>query len=217
MATVEAVLGTGREVILGFGSALFVSPEFMERELCNPRLGINSRIIASIAASESVALTYDQVARADAGGGLNVVFLSPCWWKTFGPAEFAEMMRLSASSCAEALAGYRLRRVVVELTGEMARALESTHAGGWRVIRDFPEADRALTIMTKEDSHTVAASIANTLFHYVEPVLGLRASDQQLLGVALEGATDPEVAAKLTLTVPAVKKRWLGSSRGSRR
>jgi hypothetical protein len=182
----------------------------MDRETLNPRLGINSRIIASIASNKSVALPYDQIARANAGAGLNAVFLTACWWKTSGPAEFIEMMRLSASSCSEALAGYRLRSALVELAGAQVRALDSTHAGGWRVIGNFPEADRALTILTKEDSHTVAASIANTLFHYDEPVLGLRASDQQLLGVALKGATDQEVAVKLNLTVPAVKRRWLG-------
>jgi hypothetical protein len=209
-AFVARVIEAANGRILGFGSSLFVSPEFMDREMLNPRFGINSRIVASIASHESVALPYDQIARANAGAGLHTVFLSACWWKTSGPAEFAEMMRLSASSCSEALAGYRLRSAVVELTGEQARALESTHAGGWRLIRDFPEADRALTILTKEDSLTVTASIASTLFHYDEPVLGLRASDQQLLGVAQKGATDREVAVKLNLTVPAVKRRWLG-------
>lgn len=195
--------------VIGFGSSVFVLPEFADNELADPRPHINSRIIASVVSRRSVVLSYDQVARANAQAGISTVFLSTVWWKTSTPAEFAEMMRVSAGSCAEAHAGYRLRKMLVELPLEFARQLLETHAGGIAIVREFPEIGRALAVFTKEASDRVTASVVSTIFHYVEPVLGFASRDQALLGVAVRGATDQEIAARLEISVAWVKKRWL--------
>ena len=200
---------TNRRHLLGFGSSVFVSQEFVDRELVNPRPCINSRIIASVASGESVVLDYDQVARANAGPGLNAVFLSTPWWKTSCPEEFAEMMTVSGVTCAEAHAGYRLRSALVDLSGEQTRAVMSVVSGGWRLIREFGETGRALVMLTRKASLTTVGSIVNVLFHFEEPVLDLHPTDQELLLAALKGATDDELAPRLSLSVSAVKKRWL--------
>src|SRR5262249_28849055 len=68
---------------------------------------------------------------------------------------------------------------------------------------------RALWVLTRADSLTVAASIINPLFHPREPVLQLRDADQQLLLAALSGLTDEELSSKLGISLTGVKKRWI--------
>ena len=46
------------------------------------------------------------------------------------------------------------------------------------------------------------------LFTYLEPVMRLRDTDQELLLAALDGLTDGQLADVLDLKLPALKKRW---------
>jgi DNA-binding CsgD family transcriptional regulator len=46
------------------------------------------------------------------------------------------------------------------------------------------------------------------LFQYREPVLRLRETEQDLLIAALTGLTDEELAIRLNLGLPSVKKLW---------
>jgi hypothetical protein len=46
------------------------------------------------------------------------------------------------------------------------------------------------------------------LFDYHKPALGLRRAEKQLLAEALKGGTDNEIAQRMNLSVPTVKKRW---------
>ena len=193
--------------ILGFGSSVFVTPEFVDLETRTPRPGINSRIIASIARGKSVVLGPREIARGNAWSGLDAVFLSAVWWKTSNAIEFSEMMMASAGSCVEAHAGYRIRSVMVELSGEQVRALGAGVAG-FDVIEEFLDVDRALVRQRKEDAAGVSTNVSNLLFQYREPRLHLRDSDQRILITALKGGTDQEVSIELGISVPAVKKRW---------
>ena len=47
------------------------------------------------------------------------------------------------------------------------------------------------------------------LFHYREPILRLRPSDQELLLAALDGMTDQELSDRLSLNLGTIKKRWI--------
>jgi len=193
--------------ILGFGSSVFVTPEFVDLETRTPRQSINSRILASIADGKSVVLGPGAIARANAGSGLDAVFLSVVWWNTSNAIEFSEMMMASAGSCVEAHAGYRIRSVMAELSGEQARSLGAGIAG-FDVIEEFRDVDRILARQRKEDAAGVSTNVSNLLFQYREPRLYLPVSSQQILITTLKGGTDEEVAMELRISVPAVKKRW---------
>lgn len=197
---------TGRPV-LGFGSSVFVTPEFIEAETRNPSPGINSRIIASVSAGQSVILDRQRVARGNGEAGLDVVFLSSPWWTTSNAVEFSEMMMASVCSCIEAHAGYRLRSAMVELSGQQVRALGSGLAG-FVLVKEFCEVDRALLTMRKESAAGMATDAANLLFHYLEPRLDFHDPEQMLLIAALQGATDQELSNELGVNVSTVKKRW---------
>jgi hypothetical protein len=203
---IEAEAPRGRRT-MGLGASVFVAPAFLEAEISNPRPGLNSRIIASLSNGHSVLLSEDQIARSNAGSGLDVVFLSFVWWSTATPLAFSEMLMSCVGSCVEAHAGYRLRSALVECPGEIMRAI-GRHSGDFEIIREFTDVDLVWMRMTRERASTVAASASNLLFQYREPILGLGASDQRLLLAALGGAVDRELAVELGLTLPAVKKRW---------
>jgi len=204
---IETALPDSGRRILGFGSSVFVTPEFMDLETRSPRPGINSRIIASVASGKPVVLGQRDIARANAGTGLDAVFLSSVWWDTSNEVEFAEMMMASAGSCVEAHAGYRMRSVMVELSGQQVRALGRGIAG-FDVVGEFRDVDRALVRQRKEDAAGVSTNVSNLLFQYREPRLYLRNPDQQILIEALKGATDLELSFELGISVAAVKKRW---------
>jgi hypothetical protein len=197
----------GRKTIRGLGSSVFVSPDFLAAEVSNPRPDINARIFASIAAGAPVILNRDQIARGNAGDGLDAVFLTAVMWPTSTPQEFTEMMTVSLSSCVEAHAGYRLRSVVAESPAGPFRAV-GTNSGDMEFVGSFDEIDRVLWRLTREGASTAIASFSNLLFQYREPVLGLRPVEQQLLAAALSKALDRELASKLGVTVATVKKRW---------
>jgi hypothetical protein len=193
--------------IVNFGASAFVRPEFLNAEIVDPRPGLNSRIIAGLAAGAPVLLTREEIATANAGNGLDAVFLSFVWWHTSTPIEFAEMMMACIGSCVEAHAGYRLRSATVECPGVVMRMIEG-HSGEFEIIREFKDLDVVWMRMTRERASVVAASASNLLFQYHAPLLGFSASEQQLLTAALGGAVDRELAASLGLTLPVVKRRW---------
>ena len=195
--------------VVGFGASVFVMPEFIDAEIRSPRAGLTSRIIASVAEGDRIVLDRRAIARANAGTGLEAVFIASAWWETATPLEFTDMLMASVGSCVDAHAGYRLRGATSEISGDQLR-LVGTHTGELEVLGVFPSADRALVRFTRERISTVAGSLSNRLFQYHEPLLGCSDAQQQLLMRAVDGATDRTLAADLHLTLTAVKRRWRG-------
>jgi hypothetical protein len=201
--------GSGEGRIIALGASVFVAPEFLCEELAGPRLGLSSRIIAKLAAGERVLLDQRQIARANAGPGLDVVFISLVWWQTTSQGEFSQLMMASIGSCVEAHAGYRVRSASMECPGEMQRTM-GMHSGQFEIVAEFPEADVVWMRITGEGASVAAASASNLMFQYRQPVVGFTASEQQLLQAAIRGALDRELADVLGITVSVVKKRWRG-------
>jgi DNA-binding NarL/FixJ family response regulator len=198
----------GHEFI-GFGASIIVSAAFADAEIANPRPDINSRIIASIDSGESVVATQRQVAQANAGQGVNVVILyGSCWrYEILNSAQSQEAQNLLARGFTEWHAGYRMRRILCETADAQARRyLENSIV--YEVLASFPEQQRTLFCMSRRSVEVVAGSLGNVLFSYREPVLRLSASDQELLLAATNGATDAELASRLSVSLSAVKARW---------
>jgi DNA-binding CsgD family transcriptional regulator len=195
--------------IVGCGMGVFVDPEFVDRELATPRPGLNARIIASIAAGDSVVLDRDAIASGNAGGGLDFVNLYGTWRDDIIDTDtLAEVQMLLGTSFVEAFAGFRFNRVLKEAIGaariELARA-----TGTYRLVAEFPENDSALVVVTPESARSAPYSLANRMYRYQAPILHLRPAEQALLLAALDGKTDAELSTDLGLSVEAIKKRWM--------
>jgi hypothetical protein len=201
-AVLESNGSQGRKI--GFGCSVFVTPEFADRELESPRPGINSRILASVIAGESVVRAESSLCNSNAA--LDVVILSCNYrYEAMNAEETMQAEMALPTAFAEMHIGYRLNRILVETVTERQRQVHES-GGVWRRVAEF--SGSSLLLLTVKDALSVSGSVAGPLFDYHEPVLGLRPTEKQLLVEALKGGTDKELAAQLNLSVPTVKKRW---------
>jgi hypothetical protein len=202
--------------IVAFAASVFVSEGFANSEICEPRPGLNGRIISSIDAGRPVVLSEAELRYGNTYDGLSQVILYSTWRKgRLTPELITEVELEFAKSYFELHAGYQVNRLLFEATN----AIDIEHAAStrvWRFISDFTEfrtrnpdntwnQDRALALITKTDP---LGPVAAFLFDYRKPVLRFRKADQQMLAFALEGLTDEELARALHLSLQAIKKRW---------
>jgi DNA-binding CsgD family transcriptional regulator len=203
-AMVETV-GAKRKKV-GFGCSVFVTPEFMDCELRRPQWGINGRILASVVCGEPVVRAESSL--YESNDALDVVILSCNYrYDAMNTEEIVKAEMMLPAAFAELHIGYRLNRILVETVSARQRQVHES-AGVWRVVAEYPECERAWLLLTVKDAVSVSGSLAGPLFDYHEPTLGLRDTEKQLLAEALRGGTDKELAAKLNLSMPTVKKRW---------
>ena len=209
LACNSAVVETGgakKKKKVGFGCSVFVTPEFMDRELKSPRPGINGRILASAVRGEPVVRAESSF--GDPNDALDVVVMSCNYrYDAMNAEETMQAEMALPTAFAEAHLGYRLNRILVETVTERQRRVHES-AGVWRTVMEYPECGRTWLLLTRAEALTVSGSVAGPLFDYHEPALGLRPAERQLLAEALKGGTDKELAMKLNLSLPTVKKRW---------
>lgn len=192
--------------MIGFAFSVFVTREFADQELGDPRPGMNGRIVASVANGKPVIWPEAELCETDEPMDL-VVMGGHLRYELLGPEETMQGEMMLPASFGEAHLGYRLHRVIVEtLTERHQRMIESS--GVWRKLAEYPQQKRALLMMTRDDAFSVSGSVAGPVFSYQKPVLRLRRLEKQLIAEALKGGTDKEIAASLNLSMPTVKKRW---------
>ncbi|MGI8990599.1 MAG: hypothetical protein ACR2I2_13600 [Bryobacteraceae bacterium] len=200
-----AIQGHG---LIGFGASVFISSAFANAEVANPRPDINTRIITGIHLGQSVLATRNEVARANAGVGVDVMILCGIWRdEIVNSEERYAVQSLLVSSFAEWHRGYRIRRIIHETADEAGRAF-LRRSVEYKPIVAFADIGRVIHMMTLESVKAYPGSLGNIIFNHNEPVLRLRHSDQQLLLAAIGGATDPELAIELGISASAVKARW---------
>ncbi|MCU1329690.1 MAG: hypothetical protein JWN34_5060 [Bryobacterales bacterium] len=205
---IESSSPSGEHRIVGFGASAIVSSSFADAEILHPRPDINSRVIANIVWRRPVLATRSEIACANAHRGVDVVVLCGVWLHDLlEPAEQQEVKTLLATSFVETHAGYRIRRILCETVDKPSREFVDRSIV-YDCIGDFPEAERAIHLMTAVSAGAVPGSLGNVLFNFREPVLCLRDSDQELLIAAVNGATDAELATELGASMSAVKGRW---------
>ena len=218
-AVIRSASPISGQSIVGFGASVFVSRPFARAEVANPMPGLNGRILESIDSGRSVVANYQQLREANTIGDLQLVILYGSWRKgLLTPDQVCQVQMLLAHSFQQLHAGFRVGRMLTELVDpedlQYACALPA-----WRILDRFDRfhrenhgpawnRHRGLAIVTRESAFADPGSIVTGLFHHREPTLRLRPGEQQLLEMALGGLTDEELAVKLYLTVPAIKRRW---------
>jgi hypothetical protein len=222
-ATRSAVVelrSNGHVEVVGFGLATFVKKPFADAELQHPRPGLNARLVESLINGHSVVATYDEVRRANTQGDLQQVILDTSWNDTLLNSDQRDAVRvLLGRAYQELYAGYHFGRILAE----MVDTLDLWHVRGHRSFEvvdrfdDFRQAnpdtmwnaDRALLAATSDtmrlDPHSVAAELFQ---HHRQPRFAFTRREQQLLEIALEGGDDASASDSLSVTVPAIKRRW---------
>jgi hypothetical protein len=206
---IESERAIGGHKIVACGMGVFVTKTFADREIENPRPGLNSRIIAGVASGESVLLSRTQIGSGNARDGVDFVNMYGTWREGIMTADqLAEAQALLGTSFVEHFAGYRFSRVLKEAIGH-SRIAMARATGTYRIVAEFQQAGSALAVVTRESALAAPYSVAATMYRYQPPVLRLRPAEQKLLAAALTGKTDAELSAELALSIEAIKKRWM--------
>jgi hypothetical protein len=194
--------------IIGFGSGVLVSAQFVDAEIATPRAYIASRVLASLEEGRSVLATSEMAARANAGDGVDVVILYNTYHADILDDEANQDVRMIfVNSLVYQLSGFRVSRILAETTTKPMEALHR-ESPEYQTIGEFEAIGHVIHLMTRKSVAALPGSMANPLFKSARPVLQLRNSDQELLLAALEGSTDHDLARQLGLTVSAIKARW---------
>ena len=207
-AVLEPGNGISGHRLVGFGASVLLSKTFANTELAHPQPDINARVIASLCSGTPALASPAEVARANSSDGVDILVLCGTWRDhILDDGEQQQAQTLLAASFVQQHAGYRIARVLCEAVDEQARAFIERSVV-YKPVASFPQAGRVLYLMTRDSAEAARGSLGNVLFDFREPVLRLRASDQQLLLAAIRGATDTELAKQLGVTLAAVKGRW---------
>lgn len=216
-ATSSVVIQADRPVhgstLVGFGSASFISRSFADDAVAHPRPGLNRRILMESAQGNSPILSARELKRDNTIGGLNLITMSG----TVRPAceDDPELVRqvslLLSRSFYEAHRGYRLQRLLFEVTEQVLR--QRPHRMRSSPILRYSQTGETsspigFVVVDHETAYSQEGSLFALLFDYHEPRLRLSSAEQELLEVATAGLTDRELADRLGLSVEAIRSRW---------
>lgn len=209
-AVVEDHRPGGRAKIVAFGASVFVSEDFAQQQMRDVKPGLHARVISHFVAHKSSILSLEHIGFDNAEDGLSLVVLAGRWAQGLDAEAISEVKVLLPTAFVELHAGYYIKRMLMDLMDphDLRVAIESRV---WRVIsyNACGVLERGhLGLIERPDVRAVIGSAVGPLFTRHVPQLFLRPIDQELLAVALDGATDEDIAIRLNLTVSAVKRRW---------
>lgn len=207
--------------IVSFGATVFVTNEFCSqaRSTLPPYLGVELARQYN-ASRRLLVLNRAQIARANAGDGLNTVMCfkgSAC--HGFSPEQHLAILDKQSEAFRLALRGYRIKEFLTDAIG--SEASEWMLDAGAHLRRDYsnyfrrhhipePEPSRRprLLGLTKEEALAHPGANMAGLFIYSAPRFQFTRSQRVLLQRALIGETCEESAASLSISPWTVKKRW---------
>ncbi len=198
-----------------FGVTVFLQERAADQLVGQPQPRLGARVLAGRQDSPGPILDVPAIARGNAQGGLHMVVINQGWDM---PAEDAGawpmLMGAVLHDFQEVHRGFRLARVVGEAFGEDGVEIV-TKSRAYANTREFTSrgptgaAARSVVFWSTRAEAAQQWSPLLPMFTYNPPRIFFTGQEQDLLREALAcGATDPVLAARLHLTVPAVKARW---------
>lgn len=208
-ALVETQANAISKKIVSFGASVFLEGGYVNRELGCPRPDWNSRIFADMRAGKPVMRPVKSLSGKRKQEQLDLFLLSSSFQLLgLSPFEQDQVSTLLPRALVHLHTGYRIERILMETTNERMRLL-AISSGVWKMLAHFPEEERALMAVTREEALGSAGfMILAPLFVQNEARLGLRDAEKKLLCEAMHGDTDMDLAGQLGLSVSSVKKRW---------
>jgi hypothetical protein len=207
--------------VVHFGFSVFVSDDRARacRECRLPLIA--RRTVGEWAAGARPFLDSDEIARANAGAGLNVVGLH--YGSLRGDEYFEHRLRaVSLESMRRMHAGWNLRSITVETferadgrsRGETFGETLGFQAGHYTSEQlraaglTMAEAPCVWSATREESMRKFGYALAVLFGQYTPPRCGFAPHEQGILSLALEGKTDEAIASALCLSLPTVKKRF---------
>lgn len=207
----------GPPLLHAFGNSVFVSDDTYAWLRAGTEPYYGNRLQEAWLEGRHLPLDARAIARANAGSGLNVVV--PAYVQRHHDLDHPDsrrLMSLGAAAWFFSHGGYNVRRILWEAYG--AQEMNYLLAGGFRHLRSFaevpdaaPEAQPHWCEIDRAD-HPLAAFNALNLWTLRPPApcMGLPLSQQSVALLALQGDTDQRIAARLHISLDAVKQAWRG-------
>jgi DNA-binding CsgD family transcriptional regulator len=206
--------------IVSFSATVFVTDRFCfeAQSMLPPYLGV--QLSQRYFSGALPVLNDRQVARANAGEGLNVMLCFDGWQRSALSRDQILALREKQNEAFQFThGGYHLKEFIAEPIGE--QALHWMVDSGARLRRDYaeyfqnkgmrvPEPSRRpwLVGLTKEEAFANPGSHLCGFFVYTPPRFHFSRSEQALLRHAMMGKTCKELATSLFISPWTVKKRW---------
>lgn len=203
--------------LVGCGLSVFVTDDFAARLIAGQPL-LSRAFLEQWESGPRPYLTKKEIAAANAGDGLNLLILHYGWSKDVTPEEMMTMQHLQTERFIQEHAGYLTKEYLHEFFGPQLRdfllasglVLKHDYRGdAWRdALAGVAEEDWPyLAVHGAEPSRpgTIASIFRSKT---ARPRFGFSPGEQRLIGLALEGRSDDELASALALSPWTVKKRW---------
>jgi len=206
--------------IVSFGATVFVTDEFCSqaRSTLPPYLGVE--LARQYLSRQLHVLNREQVARTNAGDGLNAVMCFEGWAQHgFSPEQFLAIREKQSEAFYLTLRGYRIKEFLTDPIGtetsqwmlDAGARLRRNYSNYFR-IHYIPEPEPwqrpCLLGLTKEEALAHPGANIAGLFIYTEPRFHFSRSQRVLLQRALMGETCEKLATSLSVSPWTVKKRW---------
>jgi hypothetical protein len=208
--------------LLGVGVGLFVHDEFVRELKKPPHFWVGPELIKRVLKGASPALSDREVREANSDGGLNELV-----WETIALERFAkrtDLYHLMGRAYIEIHRGYRFKEMITSQAESPERLQWAVDAGGllWepksakylkslkKSGEDFARKPHIVGI-TRELEFERSGSWIGVLFDYHAPRIWFTPAEQRMLRAAISSRieTNPVLAKKLGVSLPAVKKLWL--------
>lgn len=205
---VEEAITDGDWEVSATGASVFISDAAADAYLAAPTPFFAAQLLGRVLAEEpDVVLDAREIARGNAGAGLNLFVLG--FTHRYGAEEPPILRPLLARAIEHFVythRGYRLRRLLREDPYPIADVLV---ASGMRVAHDFPDIGRKVLIAEPSAAtHIFPSSTVSMLFNYSPPQVLYSNAERRLLDLAVDGLADSEIAAELSVSANTIKQTW---------
>jgi DNA-binding CsgD family transcriptional regulator len=209
---------TGKK-IMGLGFSVFAADGFLEEAKARLPAYPALQALRALKRGQKPFLSLPEIARQNAGEGLNVLTLFYGWEKRVPEAEQGKLRLKLMEAFQWAHQGWRLKEFLQEVYGPQSKA--DMEGIGMTLRRDYRESlpqPRApvssrpylFGIRRGERPFLEGNYLFAQFFNYTPPRFHFSAGEKEVLLRALEGEIDSEIAGSLHLSRWTIKKRWQG-------
>lgn len=206
--------------IVSFNAFVFVTDEFCSEARSTLRPYLSVELARRYCSGRSPVLNREQIAKANADDGLNVVMCCEGWTRDrLTRGQLLAILEKQGQALHLALRGYHIKEFLAEPIGR--ETSQWMIDAGARIRHDSsncsrrngfakPESSRQplLVGLTRREALAHSGGNIASLFVYTAPRFHFSRSERVLLEHALVGATCEQLAASLCVSTWTVKKRW---------
>jgi DNA-binding CsgD family transcriptional regulator len=207
--------------VVSFNAIVFVTDKFCSEARSTLPPYVSVQLTRQYLSRQSPVLNREQIARANADSGLNVLMCFEGWTQDgISPEQILAVREKQTEASQLGLRGYRIKEFLAAPIGPFA--LQWMLDAGARLRCDYsyyfqtnhlhvlkPSQRRPYLVgLTKEEAFAHPGSYLASLFVYTEPRFHFSRSQRTLLDHALMGETCGALATSLSLSPWTVKKRW---------